>query len=164
LKSKTQTVTQRTQRSTEEEKTYHRFPLIRKNQNKNPPAHTGWWVFEFHGRTEVWVQVASSLLGLRGSLWMGGQSLMFRRPIGEIGAVLPNAAKPHAITFARQICAIEKRPLTLSEIITRMKEAGYVTRSQSFAKYLRRLLRSSKNFMEISPGYWLLKIHAEKAG
>jgi predicted nucleic acid-binding protein len=81
----------------------------------------------------------------------------------EIKAALPNPRKRHAINFAREVCAIEKRPLTLPEIALRMKKAGYVTKSRSFNAYLRRLLRDSKNFMEIKPGCWTLKINAGRA-
>jgi predicted nucleic acid-binding protein len=81
----------------------------------------------------------------------------------EIQAALPNAMKRHAINFAREVCAIAKRPLTLPEIALRMKNAGYATKSRSFIAYLRRLLRGSKNFIEISPGYWTLKISTGRA-
>lgn len=81
----------------------------------------------------------------------------------EIKAALPRAQKRHAINFARQVCAIEKRPLTLAEISHRMKKAGYITRSKSFTAYLRRLLSDSTNFVETSPSYWSLKLSAGKA-
>ncbi|HMC30800.1 MAG TPA: hypothetical protein VKL99_08180, partial [Candidatus Angelobacter sp.] len=42
----------------------------------------------------------------------------------EIEASLPRSPKRRAINFARQICAVEKRPLTLAEIASRMKKAG----------------------------------------
>lgn len=81
----------------------------------------------------------------------------------EIEAVLPSARKRHAISYAREVCAIREGPLTLLEIITHMKEAGYVTRAQNFATYLRRLLRASKNFKEVSPNCWTLKHRTGKA-
>lgn len=81
----------------------------------------------------------------------------------EIEASLPRPRKRRAINFARQICAVEKRPLALAEIASRMKKAGYVTQSKTFTAYLRRLLRDSTNFVETTPGYWSLKISARGA-
>jgi predicted nucleic acid-binding protein len=81
----------------------------------------------------------------------------------EIKASLPSPRKRRAINFARQVCAVEKRPLTLGEIASLMKKAGYVTRSKTFTAYLRRLLRGSTNFIETSPGYWNLKLRARSA-
>jgi hypothetical protein len=75
----------------------------------------------------------------------------------EIESVLPATTKRTAITHARAICLMSKEPLSLAEIERRMRDHGYVTRSANFATYLRRLLRTSKQFAEVSPGMWNLQ-------
>lgn len=81
----------------------------------------------------------------------------------EIEDSLPSPQKRYAIHFAREVCAIERRPLTLAEIASYMKKAGYITRSKNFAAYLRRLLHGSSNFLEVAPGYWILRISEPKS-
>src|SRR6202022_2076616 len=81
----------------------------------------------------------------------------------EIRAALPKALKRSALTYAREICVVEKKPLTLLEIEARIRAAGYVTRSPHFANYLSRVLRSSRAFVEVSRGVWSLRAAAEAA-
>lgn len=75
----------------------------------------------------------------------------------EIRAVLPTAPKRSAIVFAREICLLEKAPLSLAALESRIISAGYVTRSVRFRSYLGQLLRHSKGFVEVSPGLWTLQ-------
>jgi predicted nucleic acid-binding protein len=81
----------------------------------------------------------------------------------EIEASLPKSRKRSALMHAREICVIEKEPLTLSAIKVRMQAAGYVTRSRHFANHLRRVLRGSRTFVEASPGMWTLRASTARA-
>ena len=74
----------------------------------------------------------------------------------EIQRVLPAELKRSALMHARAVCLISKGPLSLSEIERRIRAEGYVTRARDFSSYLRRLLRSSGQFAETSPGVWAL--------
>jgi hypothetical protein len=75
-----------------------------------------------------------------------------------IQSALPAHRKPSAIMLARTICLISREPLSLAEIERWMRNEGYSTRSRTFAFYLRRVMRASGQFVEVSPGYWT--IHA----
>jgi hypothetical protein len=52
---------------------------------------------------------------------------------------------------------MSKEPLSVAEIERRMRFDGYASRSENFAAYLQRLLRTSKQFIEASPGMWSLQ-------
>lgn len=75
----------------------------------------------------------------------------------EIQSILPPPRKLSAIVRARAICLINKKPLSLREIEEQMAKGGYVSRSQNFRAYLRRLLRSDERFIEVSPGQWTVR-------
>ncbi len=76
----------------------------------------------------------------------------------EIEAALPlaSAKKRSAIMHARAICLMSDEPLSVADIESRMRNDGYVTRNAKFVGYLRRLLRTSGQFVETSPGMWRL--------
>jgi hypothetical protein len=69
---------------------------------------------------------------------------------------LPASRKRSALMHARAICLTAKAPLSLAEIERRMRAAGYVTRARNFGTYLRRVLLTSGQFQESSPGVWAL--------
>ncbi len=75
----------------------------------------------------------------------------------KIEEALPKAAKRSALVHAREICVVEKVPLPLAVIETRMRAAGYVSRSKNFRIYLSRILRCNQGFFETSPGMWTLR-------
>jgi hypothetical protein len=74
----------------------------------------------------------------------------------QIESALPPTRKRSAIMHARAICLMTKEPISVTEIERRMCNEGYVSQSANFAAYLRRLLRTSKQFVEASPGMWRL--------
>lgn len=75
----------------------------------------------------------------------------------EVQSALPKARRRSAIQRARSICVVSKEPLSTLEIERRMRKEGYATRSKYFARYLRRLLRESEEFLEVGPGMWSLR-------
>ncbi len=81
----------------------------------------------------------------------------------EIQAVLPKARRRSAIAHAREICLIEKSPITLAFLERRILAAGYATRSTRFRSYLTELLRRNRAFVEVSPGLWTLQSIAQAA-
>jgi predicted nucleic acid-binding protein len=83
-----------------------------------------------------------------------------RLAANEIKAALPMPRKRTAVVYAREICLIEGGSITLKAMEMKMRKAGYVTRSQNFARYLRRVLRGSPAFVEVSSGTWALRATA----
>lgn len=75
----------------------------------------------------------------------------------EIQSILPPTRKVSAVVRARAICLLNKEPLSLQEMEVRMRKEGYVSRSQNFTAYLRRVLRKDKRFVEVSPGRWTVR-------
>jgi predicted nucleic acid-binding protein len=75
----------------------------------------------------------------------------------QIESALPSTKKRSAIMHARTVCLMSKEPLSVAEIERRMRFDGYASRSANFAAYLQRLLRTSKQFIEASPGMWSLQ-------
>lgn len=75
----------------------------------------------------------------------------------QIKAALPMPRKRTAVVYAREVCLIEGGPIALKAMEVKMRKAGYVTRSRDFASYLRRVLRGSPAFIEVSPGNWTLR-------
>ncbi len=83
-----------------------------------------------------------------------------RLSANQINAALPMPRKRSAVVYAREICLIEGGPITLKAMEMKMRKAGYVTHSQNFASYLRRVLRGSRAFVEVSSGTWTLRATA----
>ncbi len=77
-----------------------------------------------------------------------------KKTYAEIQSHLPIAKKRPVIVMARTICLVNKEPLSLEELEMRIRAEGYVTKSQNFRAYLRRVLRKDKRFTEVSPGHW----------
>ena len=75
----------------------------------------------------------------------------------EIQSLLPPPRKLPAIVIARSVCLVNKEPLSLREIEEHMAKGGYVSKSQNFRAYLRRLLRKDERFIEVSPGQWTVR-------
>jgi len=61
------------------------------------------------------------------------------------------------VVVARQVCLRAGEPLSLSEIHSRVLRAGYTTRSQTFSAYLKRVLRTNHEFVEVSVGNWMMR-------
>ena len=79
-----------------------------------------------------------------------------KRTRNEIQAALPQTKKATALLFAKRICVACGEPTSIGEIAHRMRIAGYVSRAKDFESYLRRVLRASRQFVEVSPGLWQL--------
>jgi predicted nucleic acid-binding protein len=81
-----------------------------------------------------------------------------RLTASQIKAALPMPRKRTALVYAREICLIEGGPITLKMMEVKIRKAGYVSRSRDFASYLRRVLRGSPTFVEVSSGTWALRV------
>lgn len=74
----------------------------------------------------------------------------------EVRAKLPLRAKRPAAVLARRVLLTANGPLLLTELESRMIEAGYVSQSKNFRAYLSRVLRSDNRFVELSRNQWAL--------
>lgn len=72
----------------------------------------------------------------------------------EIRQALPSARKRSLIMHARVVCLTARQPLSLSEIERRVRAQGYSSNSATFGNYLRGVLRSNRQFIEVAPGSW----------
>lgn len=83
-----------------------------------------------------------------------------RQTANQIKSALPMPRKRSVVVYAKEICLIEGGPITLKAMEMKIRKAGYVTRSRNFAIYLRRVLRGSPAFVEVSSGTWALRATA----
>ena len=74
----------------------------------------------------------------------------------EIVAVLPVRQRMPVVAKARRICLVSRQPVPLRELERRIVADGHNTNSAHFGSYLRRVLRSSGEFVETSAGWRLL--------
>ena len=79
------------------------------------------------------------------------------RTLQEVQAALPPAKKGTAIVYVRRVCVFSKEPLSVEEIVRRMRNEGYVSRGQRPEVYIRRVMRKSEQFIEDSAGTWKLR-------
>jgi hypothetical protein len=75
----------------------------------------------------------------------------------QIQAVLALAQKATAIVHARRICVLSTGPVPIDEMVRRMRNEGYVSRAKDPEVYLRRVLRKSGQFVEVSPRMFELR-------
>lgn len=73
-----------------------------------------------------------------------------------VEAVLPLRQKRPLLMHARAVCTAAGAPLTLLEMERQIRLGGYMSRSQNFRQYLRRVLRGDGSFVEVKPGEWRL--------
>ena len=84
------------------------------------------------------------------------ESMKIQFAESEIRALLPRARKRSALTHARAICLLHRKPISCAEIETQMKAEGYVSNARDFPAYLTRILRESAQFNEDAHGRWSL--------
>jgi hypothetical protein len=77
-----------------------------------------------------------------------------------VQAALPPKRKRSLLMHARAVCTAAGSPLSLAEMDRRIRLGGYVSRSQTFRQYLRRVLRTDGGFIEIRPGYWTARVES----
>ena len=75
----------------------------------------------------------------------------------ELKSLLPEPRPRSAIQHARSLCLTSKTPLSITEIERLMRAEGYTTQSKTFPSYLRKLLRESEQFVEVTPGKWSMQ-------
>lgn len=78
-----------------------------------------------------------------------------------VQAALPARQKRPLLMHARAVCTAAGSPLTLAEMERQILLGGYVSRSQTFRQYLRRVLRTDSSFVEVESGQWA--IHAARS-
>jgi hypothetical protein len=76
--------------------------------------------------------------------------------LASLQSALPPPRRPTALAYARRACAKSGRPLSLAEIEAQMRSDGLQTRARDFTPYLRRIMRGSGQFVEVSAGRWAL--------
>ncbi len=79
------------------------------------------------------------------------------RTLGQIQAALPPAQKATAIVHARRICVESRGPVSIDEIVRKMRREGYSARAKYPEGYLRRVMRKSGQFIEVSPRMFELR-------
>jgi predicted nucleic acid-binding protein len=84
------------------------------------------------------------------------ESMKIQIAESEIRALLPRARKRSALTHARAICLLHRKPISCAEIETQMKAEGYVSSARDFPAYLTRILRESEQFSVDAHGRWSL--------
>ena len=67
---------------------------------------------------------------------------------------LSRAPSYPARLVAYAVCLAASEPMTIADIASRMREAGYVSRASDFRSYLRRILRSDPHFLQSDSGLW----------
>ena len=72
----------------------------------------------------------------------------------RVRPALPAAGQWPARVHALRVCLEATAPLPLEEVARRVLEDGYVTRSNDFPTYLRRVLRARPEFHETPAGFW----------
>ena len=75
----------------------------------------------------------------------------------NVQAALPARQKRPLLMHARAVCTAAGSPLTLAEMERQIRLGGYVSRSQAFRQYLRRVLRTDSSFVEVMPGQWAIR-------
>jgi len=80
----------------------------------------------------------------------------------HLQAALPARQKRPLLMHARSVCIAARCALTLEEMERRILRGGYVTHSQTFRQYLRRVLRADDSFKEVKPGYWAVQVAANQ--
>ena len=112
-----------------------------------------------------WESACSAAAQAKGPMFEGFLVLMQQlaaaqsdaaKTLHQIHAALPPDKKVTAIVHARRICVISADPLSTEEIVRRMRNEGYVSRAKDPEVYLRRVMRSSGQFAEVSPRMWEL--------
>src|SRR5216684_2759269 len=112
-----------------------------------------------------WESACSAAAQAKGPMFEGFLVLMQQlaaaqsdaaKTLHQIHAALPPAKKVTAIVHARRICVISAGPLSIEEIVRRRRNEGYVSRAKDPEVYLRRVMRKSGQFAEVSPRMWEL--------
>jgi hypothetical protein len=114
----------------------------------------------------AWESVRAAACDAKGPMFEGMLDLMHQVAAAQSGAgkthqqiqaALPPAKKATAIVHARRICVVSAGPVSIEEIVRRMRNEGYVSRAKDPELYLRRVLRKSGQFIEVSPRMFELR-------
>lgn len=115
---------------------------------------------------QVWDSACVTTSQIKGPIFEGFVILMQQvaaaqsdatRTYRQIQAALPLTQKATAIVRARRICVVSAGPVPIEEIVRRMRNEGYVSRAKDPEVYLRRVLRKSGQFVELSPRMFELR-------
>ncbi|HET9180868.1 MAG TPA: hypothetical protein VFP59_01940 [Candidatus Angelobacter sp.] len=116
-----------------------------------------WLRAGYHGAAKLKPEVLNMLAH---AIQEFGTAMMTLRKSGqEIRSALPKQKKRSALMHLRAIIATSKEPMSVADLELQMKRQGYVSRAQNFRPYIRRVLRNSDQFSEVTPGVW--RFHAQ---
>jgi predicted nucleic acid-binding protein len=76
----------------------------------------------------------------------------------KLEAVIPRQQKRTVLMHVRAVCLIRNRPMTLQQISAAIRANGYRSDSPHADLYLRRVLKNSREFSEIQPNVWTVRI------
>jgi predicted nucleic acid-binding protein len=76
----------------------------------------------------------------------------------KLEAVIPRQQKRTVLMHVRAVCLVSNRPMTLQQISAAVRANGYISDSPHADLYLRRVLNNSREFSEIRPNVWTLRI------
>jgi hypothetical protein len=80
----------------------------------------------------------------------------------ELETYLPKPRRRSALQYARVICVTSKEPLSVVDIVARMRAEGYTSEAKNFHRYLRAQIHASGQFIETSRGRWTLRSAASE--
>ncbi|MBS1805492.1 MAG: hypothetical protein JST28_19185 [Acidobacteria bacterium] len=84
-------------------------------------------------------------------------SLLAQSRHDYLKAAVPVRERRPLLQHARAVCVEAGESLSLQELERRIRRGGYVSRSQTFRRYLRRVLASDASFVEVAAGHWTLR-------
>jgi len=90
----------------------------------------------------------------------GESVLRARAAEARLTSAIPVQRKRNARMFVRAACFVSDKPISITEIYSRMYAAGYRSRSASALPYIRRVLSGCEGFIEVQPGHWLRRLPA----
>jgi hypothetical protein len=76
----------------------------------------------------------------------------------DLRHVVPVPRKRSLLVHARAVCLMARQPLPLDAIERRIRADGYVSHSRNLKGYVRHVLRSSGEFIEVRPGVWTITV------
>jgi hypothetical protein len=76
----------------------------------------------------------------------------------KLEAVIPHQRKRTVLMHVRAVCLVRNRPMTLQQISAAIRANGYSSDSPHADLYLRHVLNKSREFLEVRPNVWTLRI------
>ena len=115
--------------------------------------------------SDSWEEYWPALVGLMTPLLMEycesqTKAMDARRRLQQ--AVPVPTKRRSALQYCQGACPADKRSRSLNEILARMQEAGYSSKSRTPSSYIRGVMRRSGMFVELNTGQWIQRPPADK--